>query len=200
MLKVVLASSNKGKIREFQEIFADLPIELIPQTELNIPDIEETGLTFVENAVLKARHASKLAGMPAIADDSGLVVDALDGQPGVKSARYAGENADDEARINKLLKAMETVEDMDRSASFHCVTVLLENESDPAPLLCEGVWDGYILREPVGESGFGYDPVFYVTTHDCSAAELESDEKNEISHRGQALEQLAEALQDLSLE
>lgn len=197
MLEIVLATSNPGKIREFQHMLAELPIKLIPQTELKLRDVAEIGLTFIENAILKARHACALTGMPAIADDSGLVVDVLNGAPGVRSARYAGKNSDDRARINKLLLELEDIQDEERTASFHCVTVLLESERDPAPLICEGIWDGLILREPVGDQGFGYDPIFFVPEFERSAAELSLAEKNSVSHRGQALKQLFEALEGL---
>lgn len=194
MLKIVLASTNTGKIREFTEILRDLPIIFIPQMELNIPEVEETGTTFVENAIIKARHAAAFSGLPAIADDSGLIVDALNGAPGVRSSRYAGPNQDDTARMNKLLLELAEQNDPVRTASFYCMTVLLENEADPAPLLCEGVWEGEILEKPRGTNGFGFDSIFYVPTHGCSAAELTSSVKNTISHRGQALAQLLEAL------
>ncbi|OGT52726.1 MAG: non-canonical purine NTP pyrophosphatase, RdgB/HAM1 family [Gammaproteobacteria bacterium RIFCSPHIGHO2_12_FULL_41_15] len=194
MLTMVLASTNPGKIREFTEVLQGLPIRLIPQSELNIPEVEETGSTFVENAIIKARHAAAFSGFPAIADDSGLMVDILNGEPGVRSSRYAGPNGDDHVRINKLLLALAQYDDKNRAASFYCVTVLMESDTDPAPLLCEGVWEGEILKEPRGTNGFGFDPVFYVPTHRCSAAELPSTVKNTISHRGQALAQLLEAL------
>jgi XTP/dITP diphosphohydrolase len=197
MLKIVVASSNKGKIAEIKAALQDLPIQLIPQDELDIEDVEETGTTFVENAIIKARHAAKISGLPVIADDSGLVVDSLGGEPGVHSARFAGENANDLDRIKKVLQEMADTGEEDRNASFHCVTVLLENEHDPAPLICEGVWDGEILTAPRGDKGFGYDPIFYVPTHDRSAAELDPKEKNEVSHRGEALRQLREVLNEV---
>ncbi len=199
MLEIVLASSNPGKIREFEAIFANLAIKLIPQSDLNISDADETGTTFVENAIIKARHAAEISGLPAIADDSGLVIDALDGMPGVRSSRFAGPNGDDAARIKKVLDKLKNAKMSERDASFHCVTVLMEDALDPAPLICEGVWDGQIIYEPKGDKGFGYDPIFYVPTHKCSAAELDPAIKNRISHRGQALEQLAAALQEISM-
>lgn len=198
MLEIVLASSNPGKIKEFQEICASLAIKLIPQSELGIEDVEETAATFVENAIIKARHAARLSGLPAIADDSGLVIDALGGMPGVRSSRYAGEGADDAARIKKVLNELRKVKLADRDASFHCVTVLMEDEDDPAPLICEGVWEGKIIFEPKGENGFGYDPIFYVPEHKCTAAELSSEIKNKISHRADALEQLIAALEQIA--
>lgn len=191
-LQIVLATSNAGKIAELQSMLQILPIEWIPQSEFSIPDADETGLTFIENAILKARHAAKISGLPALADDSGLVVDALDGEPGIYSARYAGENATAEQRNQKLLDAMIDVDDEERGASYHCVLALVEYENDPVPLICHGIWEGSILREPRGNNGFGYDPIFYVPTHKCSAAELTTAEKNHISHRGQVVDQLLE--------
>lgn len=190
MQKIVLASGNKGKTAEIQALLQDLPIELIPQSTLNIADIEETGLTFVENAILKARHAATLSGLPALADDSGLCVDCLNGAPGIYSARYAGPGAKDADLIAKLLQAMQAVATSQRSARFHCVIAFLTSSTDPAPIICHGVWEGQILFSGQGCQGFGYDPIFYVPTHDCSAAELVPSLKNQISHRGQALSQL----------
>lgn len=195
--QIVIASSNPGKIAELQTLLSILPIEWIPQSEFDIPDITETGKTFIENAILKARHASKLSGLPAIADDSGLVVDALDGAPGVYSARYAGENATDDDRIQKLLADMKQVDAQNRSAAYHCVLALVEYEDDPAPLICHGIWEGSILFEPRGKNGFGYDPIFYVPTHKRSAAELSVAEKNSISHRGQVVDQLLEVFHSM---
>jgi XTP/dITP diphosphohydrolase len=190
--QIVLATSNAGKIAELKTLLSPLPIEWIPQAEFNIPDIAETGKTFIENAIIKARHASKLSGLPAIADDSGLVVDALDGAPGVYSARYAGKEATAAERNQKLLQAMAAFEDHDRMAAYHCVLALVEYEDDPVPLICHGIWEGSILREPRGNNGFGYDPIFYVPTHKKSAAELSPAEKNSISHRGQVVDQMLE--------
>lgn len=191
-LQIVLATSNPGKIAELQSMLSPLPIEWVPQSEFDIPDIEETGKTFIENAILKARHASKISGLPALADDSGLVVDALDGAPGIYSARYAGENATDAERNQKLLDEMIDLEAQDRVAAYHCVLALIEYEDDPVPLICHGIWEGSILTKPRGSNGFGYDPIFYVTTHQKSAAELSNAEKNAISHRGQVVDQLLE--------
>ena len=198
MLEMVLATNNVGKQREFEQMLSALPVRLVPQSQLNIPVVAETGATFIENALLKARHAAAFTGMPAIADDSGLVVDALGGRPGIYSARYAGPDADDVARINKLLQELDGVAEAHRLASFYCVTVLLESENDPAPLICEGVWDGSIMTAPVGTGGFGYDPVFWVAEKNCSAAQLTADEKNQFSHRGQALAQLLEAMEQMA--
>jgi XTP/dITP diphosphohydrolase len=189
MQKIVLASSNKGKFAEIQALLQGFAIELIPQTALQIPDIEETGLTFVENAILKARNAAQLSGLPALADDSGLAVDCLNGAPGVYSARYAGPGANDADLIEKLLKEMQKVDCGNRSARYHCVMALLNSPTDPSPLICHGIWEGAILLSGRGAQGFGYDPVFYVPTHDCSAAELDPAEKNRISHRGNAMRQ-----------
>lgn len=190
MKKFILASTNSGKVAEIKALLRKLPIEFISQIDLAIPHIEETGLTFVENAIFKARHATKYSKFPAIADDSGLTVNALHGAPGVFSARYAGPNASDQQKINKLLTELKKIKDSDRTAYFHCVIALIEHEYDPAPIICHGKWRGEILHKPRGDKGFGYDPIFYVPTHHCSAAELELAEKNQISHRGQALEQL----------
>lgn len=200
MKKFVLASNNSGKIVEIKELLSEIPIHLISQQEFNIPEIEETGETFIENAILKARHASKFSKLPAIADDSGLVVDALHGAPGVRSARYAGPGATNGDRIQKLLKELKSIPSSTsstsskRTAHFHCVIALLRYEHDPAPIICHGVWSGEILKEPRGEKGFGYDPVFYLATYGQTAAELEPHIKNSISHRGQAIQQLIKAL------
>lgn len=196
-LQIVLATSNPGKIAELQSMLEALPIEWIPQAEFDIPDIDETGKTFIENAILKARHAAKLSGLPALADDSGLVIDALDGAPGIYSARYAGKEATSEERNQKILDEMRDVPKEERSAAYHCVLALVEYEDDPVPLICHGVWEGSILFEPRGNNGFGYDPIFYVTTNRCSAAELSTAEKNAISHRGQVVDQLLEVFHSL---
>lgn len=195
--QIVLATSNPGKIAELQSLLSALPIEWIPQSEFGIPDVEETGKTFIENAILKARHASSISGLPALADDSGLVVDALGGAPGVYSARYAGEDASSAERNQKLLDEMEDIEDPERTAAYHCVLALVEYENDPVPLICHGIWEGSILRAPRGNNGFGYDPIFYVPTHKKSAAELSTAEKNSISHRGQVVDQLLEVFHTL---
>ena len=193
--RLVLASDNKGKLREINQLLHGLHIEAIPQTEFNVPDVEETGLTFVENAIIKARNAAEHSGLPALADDSGIEVDALNGEPGIYSARYAGKGASDEANLNKLLQALTEVPDEERSARFQCVMVYMAHAKDPTPLICQGTWEGRILYAPRGENGFGYDPVFYVPTHECSAAELASDIKNQLSHRGQALRKFLGLLQ-----
>ncbi len=194
MQKIVLASNNKGKVREFGEMLSTIDMEVLPQVTFNIEDADETGLTFVENAIIKARHASAIAGLPAIADDSGLEVDFLNGAPGIYSARYSGEGATDEKNLLKLLQALKNVPEEKRTARFQCVLVYMRHAEDPTPLICQGTWEGIILTEPQGDSGFGYDPVFYVPTHKCSSAQLSAEEKNKLSHRGQALKMLLTAL------
>jgi XTP/dITP diphosphohydrolase len=183
----VLASGNAGKLREMRALLAETGIELVAQGELGIADIEETGLTFVENALLKARHAAAVSGLPALGDDSGLCVDALGGAPGLYSARYAGAHGDARANIAKLLDALRGVPDEARGAHFYAVIVLVRHAEDPQPLIAEGLWRGRILHAPRGDGGFGYDPVFFDPVHGGSAAELEPALKNRISHRGQAL-------------
>lgn len=192
MTKIVLASGNKGKIVEINQALATTGLELIPQTAFGITDVAETGLTFIENALIKARNAAAVSGLPALADDSGLVVDALKGEPGIYSARYAGETANMTANIHKLLSALAGINQ--RQARFHSVIVYLRDAVDPMPIICQGSWEGEILISPQGSNGFGYDPIFYVPTHQCSAAELSLAEKNLISHRGKALAQLTEHL------
>lgn len=190
MRKLVLATSNAGKLAELRPLMADAGYELVTQGELGVCDAVEDGRTFVENAILKARHASAATGLPALADDSGLVVDALGGAPGLLSARYAGVHGDSAANIAKLLAALHHVPGEARSAHFYCVLVLLRHADDPQPLIAEGSWHGRILGAPRGEGGFGYDPVFLDTARGVSAAELDPDTKNRISHRGQALARL----------
>ncbi len=195
---IVLASSNAGKLCEFSHLLAGLNFEVVPQSRFNVADAKETGLTFVENAILKARHAARHTNMPALADDSGLEVDALQGAPGIYSARYAGPDASDAANLDKLLGLLKDVPEQNRSARFQCVLVYLRHALDPTPLICQGTWEGRILREPRGSGGFGYDPVFYVPTHSISAAELSPEIKNSLSHRGQALRQLLASLPNRS--
>ena len=194
MSKIVLASGNKGKVREIQSLLSETDINIVPQSEFNVIEAEETGLTFVENAILKARNAAQHTGLPAIADDSGIEVDALNGQPGIYSARYAGKGASDADNLNKLLTELKDVPEAKRTARFQCLMVYLRHTEDPTPLICQGTWDGRILFEARGDNGFGYDPIFYVPTHDCSSAELDADTKNSLSHRGQALRQLCSVL------
>lgn len=196
--RFVLASSNKGKLREINQVLSGLPIEGVPQTEFDVPDIDETGLSFVENAILKARNAAQHTGLPALADDSGIEVDFLKGEPGIYSARYAGAGASDQENLEKLLSTLKDVPDAERTARFQCLMVFMRHAKDPTPIICQGTWEGRILYEPRGENGFGYDPVFYVPTHNCSSAELEPDLKNKLSHRGQALQKLLKALTQLT--
>lgn len=197
MKKLVLATSNRGKLAELQPLLGGAGFELVTQGELGVADAVEDGRTFVENALIKARHAAAATGLPALADDSGLVVPALGGAPGLLSARYAGIHGDSAANIAKLLEALHHVAGEHRAAHFYCVLVLLRHADDPEPLVAEGRWRGRILGAPRGEGGFGYDPVFLDTTRGVSAAELDPDTKNRISHRGQALARLRERLADL---
>lgn len=196
MQKVVLATGNAGKVRELASLLSDFGLDIVAQTDLGVDSAEETGLTFIENAILKARHAAKMTGLPAIADDSGLAVDYLGGAPGIYSARYSGEGATDERNLQKLLVTLKDVPDGQRQAQFHCVLVYLRHADDPTPLVCHGRWPGVIAREPAGNGGFGYDPVFFVPSEGKTAAELTREEKIAISHRGQALKQLLEALRN----
>jgi len=193
--KVVLASGNKGKLAELQNALDGFNVELIPQSEFNVTDAEETGLSFIENAILKARHASMATGLPALADDSGLEVDALDGAPGIYSARYSimdGEDgpATDEKNNQKLLNALKGVQPENRTARFHCVLAFVRHAKDPNPLIAQGAWEGTIQSELDGQGGFGYDPLFFIKELNCTSAQLTKEEKNKISHRGQAIEQL----------
>ena len=190
--KIVLASGNAGKIREFQAILKDVPV--LPQSDFNVPEADETGSTFIENAIIKARNAAQHTGLPAIADDSGLAVDALNGAPGVISARYAGTDASDEDNVQKLLTEMAEIDTPLRTARFICVIAFMRHADDPTPVIAQGSWEGFILQQPQGENGFGYDPVFWVPTHQCASAELAADVKNRISHRGQALRQFIDLL------
>jgi XTP/dITP diphosphohydrolase len=194
MTQIVLASNNKGKVREIGQMLAELQLEVVPQSTYNIEDAEETGLTFVENAIIKARHASAKAGMPAIADDSGLEVDALQGAPGIYSARFAGKGASDQENLQKLLAELEGIPEEQRTARFQCLMVYMRHAQDPTPIICQGTWEGVITMEPMGNNGFGYDPVFFVPDHQCTSAQLAPQVKNQLSHRGQALCLLIEAL------
>ena len=189
-MKVVLASGNKGKLAEFRQLFLNSNIELVTQDSLGIESPEETGLSFIENALLKARYASKVSGMPALADDSGLSVDALRGAPGIYSARYAGAEATDQDNVNKLLSELSSVDAASRQARFHCVLAFVRYAEDPVPVIAQGYWEGSILFEPSGKEGFGYDPIFYVESQQCSAAQMEKATKNAISHRGMAMASL----------
>ncbi|WP_448248274.1 XTP/dITP diphosphatase [Thalassotalea agariperforans] len=187
---IVLATGNPGKVKELSQLLSQHNIKIVPQSDFNVPDVPETGTTFVENAIIKARHAAKLTGLAAIADDSGLEVDALNGEPGVYSARYAGDNATDEKNNAKLLNELKDIKADKRTARFHCVLVYLRHEHDPTPVICHGVWEGSILTEPRGEQGFGYDPLFWQESLQLSSAELDRDVKNSLSHRGKALAEL----------
>lgn len=193
--KIVLATGNKGKLRELQRMLGG-QFELVAQTELGVDEVEETGTTFADNALLKARHASAVTGLPAIADDSGLEVDALSGAPGVRSARYAGEQATDAENNEKLLVALANIPDAERTAQFCSVVVFVQSSDDPAPLKAEGRWAGHILRSPRGKGGFGYDPLFLDTKSGLTGAELEPDQKNARSHRGQAVAKLCKLLRE----
>ena len=193
--KIVLATGNKGKVAELSQMLAPYHYQIVPQTELGVTDADETGLTFIENAILKARHAALATGLPAIADDSGLAVDALGGAPGIYSARYAGEAATDATNITKLLNALQDIPAAQRTAQFHCVLVYLRHAEDPTPLVCHGVWHGEITQAPAGSAGFGYDPVFYIAAEGCTSAELPPGRKQQLSHRGKALAQLLSQLQ-----
>ncbi|MBL4780650.1 MAG: RdgB/HAM1 family non-canonical purine NTP pyrophosphatase [Porticoccaceae bacterium] len=185
--KVVLASNNAGKLQEFQQLLADRDLDVLPQAQFNVCEVEESGLSFVENAIIKARHASSVAKLPAIADDSGLEVDFLDGAPGIYSARFAGADANDVSNNQKLLELLDGVADEQRSARFQCVLVYLRHPLDPTPLICQGTWEGRILTAPRGTNGFGYDPLFLEPTSGLASAELSKAEKNTRSHRAKAL-------------
>ncbi len=203
--KIVLATDNAGKVREIQAVFAGGGIdglEIVPQSQFDVSEAIEDGLTFVENALIKARNAAKLTGLPAIADDSGIEVDFINGQPGIYSARYAGEKDDsgkDQNKANnaKLLNALKGVKKEQRTARFQCVIVYLKHELDPTPIICQAAWEGYITEEAAGVQGFGYDPIFWVTEQNCTSAELPPELKNQISHRGQALKKLLTAFSSM---
>ncbi|WP_269792056.1 RdgB/HAM1 family non-canonical purine NTP pyrophosphatase [Stenotrophomonas sp. Iso1] len=198
-MKLVLASGNAGKLKELQAMLAELPLQIVPQAELGVSDVPETGLTFVENALIKARHACDVTGLPALADDSGLIVDALDGAPGLYSARYAGSPTNDAANNTKLLDALRDVPTERRTARFYAVIVLLRHANDPQPLICEGSWEGRIIDELRGSNGFGYNPVFLDPVHGLTAAEMEPVLKNTLSHRAIALQQFKQRLAQLKL-
>ncbi len=199
MQKVVLATGNAGKVLELADLLSDFGLHIVAQTDLGVDSVEETGLTFIENAILKARYAAKITGLPAIADDSGLAVDALGGAPGIYSARYAGEEGNDEKNLEKLLVALKDVPEGKRGAQFHCVLVYMRHAEDPTPLVFHGVWAGEITRQRAGSGGFGYDPIFYVPEQGCTAAEMTKDQKRAVSHRGQALKLLLAALADTEI-
>ncbi|KZY39530.1 MULTISPECIES: RdgB/HAM1 family non-canonical purine NTP pyrophosphatase [unclassified Oleiphilus] len=194
-MKIVLATGNQGKLREFKLLLADHDIEVSPQSDYNFEPPEETGLSFVENAIIKARCAAKMTGLPALADDSGIAIDALQGQPGIYSARFAGEGASDQDNIDLVLKKLGGVPEAERTAQFHCVLVYMSHAEDPTPLICHGRWPGRITETQSGSEGFGYDPVFWVSDQQCTAAELTKEEKNKISHRGQATQALLDKIE-----
>lgn len=192
MSQLVLASGNIGKLRELSQIISPLGLKLIAQADLKVPEAEETGLSFVENAIIKARNAALFSDLPAIADDSGIEVDALRGAPGIYPSRYAGTDASDTNNIRALLSAMKDVPKSERTARFQCVVVFMRHAEDPTPLICQGSWQGQILQSPTGDEGFGYDPIFWVSETDCTAAELSPEQKHAISHRGKAMRQFME--------
>lgn len=192
--QVVLASNNRGKLQEMTAILSDLKLEILAQSAFKLSEAEETGLTFVENAILKARNAAYHTELPAIADDSGLEVDALTGRPGIHSARYAGARASDQENTEKLLEALRDIPEEKRSARYQCLVVYMRHWQDPTPLICQGTWEGRIVSAPRGHGGFGYDPVFYLPDYNCTAAELAAEEKNRLSHRGKALRVLLNTL------
>lgn len=194
MQTIVLASGNRGKLRELQALLAPAGYETVSQQAFDVPEAAETGLTFVENAIIKARNACRHSGLPALADDSGLEVDALQGRPGIYSARFSGTGATDAANNARLLELLQDVPGAERSARYQCVIAVLRHAEDPSPLICQGTWEGRILLQPAGDGGFGYDPLFWVEQYQCSAAELPAEIKNRASHRGQAIRQLLSAL------
>ncbi|MCW8855349.1 MAG: RdgB/HAM1 family non-canonical purine NTP pyrophosphatase [Gammaproteobacteria bacterium] len=199
MKKIVLASSNAGKVREINNLLLQNNIEVVPQSAFDIPDAIEDGLSFVENAIIKARHAAKLSGSPAIADDSGIEVDALNHRPGIYSARYSGEGATSEKNNQKMLGELEGVAEENRSARYQCVMVFMRDADDPMPIITQGSLEGRILEAPRGEGGFGYDPIFYLPDHKCAAAEISLEEKNKISHRAIALNAMIARLKDTGI-
>ncbi|MCW8335884.1 XTP/dITP diphosphatase [Vibrio sp. SCSIO 43135] len=196
MNKIVLATGNQGKVREMADLLSEFGFDVVAQSEYSVSEVAETGTTFIENAIIKARHAAKETGLPAIADDSGLEVDYLKGAPGIYSARFAGEKATDQQNLEKLLKEMEGVPSEQRSARFHCVLVLMRHEHDPTPIVCHGKWEGQILEQAQGDNGFGYDPVFFVPEDNCASAQLEPARKKQLSHRGKALSKLFATLSE----
>lgn len=195
MQKIVLATNNQGKLTELSALLSPLQLNILPQSHFTKIAAEETGSTFIENAIIKARHAADVSGLPAIADDSGLEVDALQGAPGIYSARYAGADATDQQNIDKLLDDLREVPEGKRTARFHCVLVYMKHALDPTPIICHGTWEGTITLDQLGRQGFGYDPVFFVSEVNKTSAQLSKEEKNAISHRGKALESLLQQLQ-----
>ncbi len=194
MKRLVLASSNPDKLRELSALLDESRYKIIPQADFNVPEVAETGTTFVENAIIKARHAAQYTGLAALADDSGIIIDALNGEPGVRSARFSGSDASDESNNILLVEKLRSVPETQRSARYQAVIVYMRNAVDPSPIICEGSWEGIIVLEAKGSGGFGYDPYFYLPDYGCTSAELSAEEKNRISHRGQALRLLLEKL------
>ncbi len=190
MSQIVLASGNAKKIAELQQILSSFNKQIVPQRELGIDDAVEDGLSFVENAIKKARHAALHSGLPALSDDSGIEVDALNGEPGIYSARFSGDQASDASNNEKLLSLLQGIPEHSRSARYQCVIVYMRHANDPTPVICQGSWEGHILSSLTGDGGFGYDPLFYCPEYQCSAAQLTTDQKHAISHRGKALAQL----------
>jgi len=196
----VLASNNAGKLREFSELLAPMKINIKPQREFDVEDAVEDGLSFIENAIIKARHASKITGLPALSDDSGLEIDALNGAPGIYSARYASMNGGEKSDLANLEKALEDLKGVPtnkRTARFHCILAFMRHAEDPTPIIIQGTWEGTLLEAPRGVNGFGYDPIFWVDSHQCSSAELSKDAKNKLSHRGQAVREFKARMQHL---
>lgn len=197
--RLVIATNNEGKLKEFQALLKDYPCEICPQSDFNVASVPETGASFLENAIIKARHGCEQTKLPCIADDSGIVVDALRGQPGIYSARYArtdfpDRESNDHANNALLLKNLKNVPESQRSARFHCALVFMRFAEDPCPIVCQASWEGQILFEAAGQNGFGYDPLFYLPYSGCSSAELDPEQKNRISHRGQAMQKLLKEL------
>lgn len=195
--EIVLASNNQGKAREINALLDSTRFNAISQSDFNVEEVEETGLTFIENALIKARNAARFTHHPVIADDSGIEVLALKGRPGIYSARYAGSDASDADNLNKLIEDIKSLSEEDRKARFVCLMVYLRHAEDPTPIISQGIWDGYVITDPRGNNGFGYDPMFYVPSHNCTSAELSADIKNQLSHRGQALRKLVEQFNKL---
>ena len=194
MHKLVIASGNQGKLRELSALLSPLDFDVHTQSEFHVPDVEETGTTFVENAIIKARNAAEHTGLPAIADDSGIEVDALNGAPGVYSARFSGPGATDDKNNALLVEKLRDIPELQRTARYRAVIVYMRHARDPSPIICEGSWEGRIILEPRGEGGFGYDPYFWLPSHHCTSAELSAEQKNALSHRGQALRELVDKL------
>lgn len=195
-MKIVLASNNQGKLKEFQHLLSETSWDILNQSAFDTPDVDETGLSFVENAIIKARNVALHSGLPAMADDSGIEVDALNGKPGIYSARFAGEQANDQANNEQLLEALLNTPEAQRTARFRCCIVLMRHAEDPSPIIADAAWEGRILFAPMGDQGFGYDPLFYVPSHQCSSAQLAPAEKSRISHRALAIKKLLALLNE----